>query len=934
MKKRQLLKTTACAVVFVPFCAIAQQQAPQLPPLPMDAEVRYGKLDNGLTYYIRHNELPKDRAEFYIAQKVGSIQEEEDQRGLAHFLEHMAFNGTKNFPGKSMLDYLEKNGVKFGTNVNAYTSIDETVYNLSGVPTINPGLIDSCLLILHDWSGFISLEDEEIDNERGVIHEEWRTRSNPFLRMYEETVLPAMFPDNRYGHRMPIGLMEVVNNFPYQTLKDYYDKWYRPDLQGIVIVGDINVDSIEARIKEMWADIPAHENPAERIYYPVQNNEETIVAIGSDKEATKNFITVNYKMETLPDFVKQSQLGFVMSLADDMIVSMLNNRFHEVIQKPDAPFLVAGVDKGQYIFAKTKDAFDVQINFKEGDWEKGLVKALELVNSAKTYGFTDSEYDRVKADILSSYENAYNERDKVKNGQYVQEYLNHFLNAEPTPGIELEYEIVKQILEQLPLEQVNQLMSQYVTDNNIAIMYMGVEKEGIKTPNQEEILAVFNAANQTEPVAYVDNVITEPLIAKLPKAGKVKKQENGKFETTIWTLSNGAKVIFKPTDFKKDQITMQAVSFGGSSLLPESDLINTKVLGSVLNIGGVGNFSATDLKKVLSGKKASASVAIGDVTESVNASSTPKDLETMLQLVYLNFTAPRMDQEAFDAWKQRTATTLENYSLNPDAVISDSITATLYSHNPKAIRLQKEELDLIDYSRINDIRKERFANAGDFTFVFSGNINPEEAKPLIEQYIASLPSNKKKEAYKVNSPDVAKGKVENRFTVPMTTPKVTVFNVYSGDMEYNLKNVTLMNILQQVMSNIYIETIREEEGGTYGVGVRGSLDKVKNDYVIYYSFDTGEEKRARLEERAYAEFNKVAEEGFKPEILNKVKEYLNKSYQDNLKENGYWAGVIMNNYLWGNDTYTEYKDILDSITLDDVQQFAKKYFHQATEFRL
>ena len=889
----------------------------------MDPEVRYGVLDNGLTYYIRHNELPKDRAEFYIAQKVGAIQEEEDQRGLAHFLEHMAFNGTKNFPGKSMLDYLEKNGVKFGTNVNAYTSIDETVYNLSGVPTTNPGLIDSCLLILHDWSGFIALEDEEVDNERAVIHEEWRTRSNPFLRMYEETILPTMFPDNRYGHRMPIGLMEVVNNFPYQALKDYYEKWYRPDLQGIVIVGDINVDSIEARIKEMWADIPAQENPAERIYYPVADNKEPIIAIGSDKEATRNFLTVNYKTEALPAMVKQSQLGFVMSLADNMIESMLNNRYYEITQKPDAPFLGAAAGRGQYIFAKTKDAFVVQLGFKEGEWDKGLAKAIEVVNSAKTYGFSQSEYDRAKADILSEYENAFNEKDKRKNKEYVQEYLNHFLNAEPTPGIDLEYEIVKQILDGLPLDQVNMLMSQYITDENIAIMYMGIDKEGIVTPTREDVLAAFNKASQAEAVSYVDNVITEPLIANMPKKGKVKKQEKGKFETTIWTLSNGAKVIFKPTDFKKDQITMEAVSFGGTSLLPDNDIVNTKAISSVLNLGGVGNFSVTDLNKALSGKKVSVSASIGAATESIKGTTTPKDFETMLQLVYLNFTSPRMDQEAYAAWKQRAAVTIENYALNPDAVISDSISATMYSHNPKTTRLNLEELEMIDYSRINDIRKERFANAGDFVFVFSGNINPEEAKPLIEQYIASLPSNKKREKYIKNTPVVASGKTENRFTVPMTTPKVTVFNVYSGDLEYNLRNTTLMNILNQVLNNIYVETIREEEGGTYGVGVRGYIDQIHNKSVLYYSFDTGEDKRDRLEQRANAEFVKVAEEGFKPEILTKVKEYLNKSYQDNLKENGYWANVIMDQYLWNMDTNSDYKKILDEITIEDVRQFAK-----------
>lgn len=920
---RRLFKKAFWLVIgFAPIAAYAQQQVPQM---PLDPGVRYGKLDNGLTYYIRHNELPKDRAEFYIAQKVGSVLEEDSQRGLAHFLEHMAFNGTKNFPGKSMLNYLEKNGVKFGTNVNAYTSIDETVYNLSSVPTTNPNLVDSCLLILHDWSGFISLEEAEIDNERAVIHEEWRTRSNPFLRMYENVVLPTLYPNNRYGVRMPIGTMEVVDNFPYQVLRDYYHKWYRPDLQGIVIVGDIDVDAVEKRIKEMWQDIPKKEDVAERVFYTVADNQEPLIAVASDKEAPRNIFSVMFKHDPLPAEQKNTQIGMLMSVINEMISSMLNSRYQELTQKADAPFLNAAGGYGQYVISQTKDAFGLDMVFKDGEWKNGLNALMAVANSAKEYGFTPSEYERAKAELLSQLENAYNEKDKVKSQQYVESYLNHFLKSEPTPGIEMEYMMLTQVLPQLPLEQINAIMKQYITPQNIAIMVMGVEKDGIKFPTKEEVLTAFNEANAAPVVAYEDKTSNEPLITKLPKAGKVKKTTKGTYETTVWTLSNGAKVIFKPTEFKKDQVIMTAFSAGGTSLLPESDLINTKVIDDVIGLGGVGAFSATDLTKVLSGKRVSVSPYIGAISEGVQANCAPKDLETMLQLSYLYFTAQRKDEEAFQAWKKRTANMLDNMGSNPQVIFSDSLTATMYAHNPMKARIVTSDLEKINYDRIMEIQKQRFANAGDFTFVFVGNINPEEVKPLVEQYIASLPAKGKKETFKKVEPLIAQGVISNRFTTPMATPKVSVYNILSGVIDFNLENTLKMNMLKQIMDIVYTETIREQEGGTYGVGTQGSLKvNPEGQFLFLYGFDTGEEKRERLEKRAYEELALIGENGPKAEIFNKVKEYLLKKNAEDVMENNYWMNVISMKERFNQDNYTGYQDVVNSITPEAIQNFAKQ----------
>ncbi|MEG1586698.1 MAG: insulinase family protein [Bacteroidales bacterium] len=919
---RKVVKKALWLIIgFTPISVFAQQ----VPPMPLDPAVRYGKLENGLTYYIRHNELPKDRAEFYIAQKVGSVLEEDSQRGLAHFLEHMAFNGTKNFPGKSMLNYLEKNGVKFGTNVNAYTSIDETVYNLSSVPTTNPGLVDSCLLILHDWSGFISLEDAEIDSERAVIHEEWRTRSNPFLRMYENTVLPALYPNNRYGVRMPIGTMEVVDNFPYQVLRDYYHTWYRPDLQGIIIVGDIDVDAVEKRITQMWKDIPAKENAAERVYYAVEDNKEPLIAVAADKEAPQNILSVMFKHDPLPDAQKNSQIGMLMSVINDMISTMLNNRYQELLQKSDAPFLNADGGYGEYILSQTKDAFGLNMVFKEGEWKKGLNTLMSVANSAKEYGFTASEYERAKAELISHLENAYNEKDKVKNQTYVKNYLDHFLHSEPTPGIETEYMMLTQVLPQFPLEQINGIMKQYITPENIAIMMMGVEKEGVDLPTKEELLVAFNEANAAPVVAYEDKTSNEPLLAKMPKAGKVKKVSQGEFGTTVWTLSNGAKVIFKPTDFKKDQIIMSASSAGGTSLLPKTDMINSKVIESVIGLGGVGAFSATDLNKVLAGKRVSVSPYVGGVSEGLTANCAPKDLETMLQLSYLYFTAPRKDEEAFQSWKKRTMNALENMGSNPQVIFGDSLTATMYAHNPAKKRLMLEDLDQIDYDRILEIQKQRFANAGDFTFVFVGNVNPEEVKPLVEQYIASLPAKGKKESFKKVEPLIASGVISNRFTTPMATPKVSVYNILSGMMDYNLENTLKMTMLKQVMDIVYTETIREQEGGTYGVGTQGSLKlNPEGQFVFLYGFDTGEEKRERLEKRAYEELVLISENGPKEEAFNKVKEYLLKKNAEDVMENNYWMNIIGMNERFKKDNYTGYTEVVNRITPADIKDFAKE----------
>ena len=802
----------------------AMAQMPDMPPLPMDPNVRYGKLENGLTYYIRRNNLPENRAEFYIAQRVGSVLEEEDQRGLAHFLEHMAFNGTKNFPDKSMLDYLERNGVKFGTNVNAYTSIDETVYNLSDVPTTNPGLVDSCLLILHDWSGHISLEDKAIDDERGVIHEEWRTSSNAALRMYENVVLPKMLPGNRYGERLPIGLMSVIDNFSYEALRSYYRKWYRPDLQAVMVVGDIDVDAIEAKIKTLWQDIQTPADAAERVWYKVEDNKEPLVAIASDKEMTSNYLVINYKSDPMPDNLKLSQVGYMTDLIQSIISEGINMRVAEIEQKADAPFLYAGVDFGNYIIATTKDAFTLSIAFKEGEWKQGLHALMGVVKSVQDHGFTPSEIERVKAELLASYENSYNERDKRKSGQIVREMTRHFLHAEPMPGIEFEYQMVQQVLPALTAEMINQMCKQLITPENVAMYIMAQEKESNPIPTEAELLAAYQEAVSQETVAYEEKLSGVELMTAKPKPGKIKKEKPGVFGTTVWTLSNGAKVVFKSTDFKQDEIIMIGYSAGGVKAVDSKiPYIVRDMMGDVVSLGGVGEFSSSDLTKVLAGKRASVTPSVRRSHEALSGRCSIKDLETMMQLLHLNMTALRYDEEAYAAWYKRTETSLINMVENPQFILSDSVQHTLYAGQPEMYPVRPEALKEADYKRSFDLARQRFDNAQDFTFYFIGNISPETLRPLVEQYIASLPKGRKAEKRSAN--DIySEGSRENRFELPMQTPKTTVYNVYSAPLKWTLKDEFTLTFLYQIMNIVYTETIREQEGGTYGVQVYANLD--------------------------------------------------------------------------------------------------------------
>ena len=929
------------AVAFV-LCAGFQQavaQQMQFPPLPVDKNVRIGQLDNGLTYYIRHNKLPENRAEFYIAQKVGSILEEPQQRGLAHFLEHMAFNGTKNFPGDDkglgVIPWCETVGIKFGTNLNAYTSIDETVYNISNAPIDRTGVLDSCLLILHDWSNYILLKDDEIDKERGVIREEWRSRNSGMLRVYTD-LLPIIYQGDKYADCMPIGSINVINNFPYKDIRDYYHKWYRPDLQGIVIVGDIDVDTVEAKLKAVFADVQKPVNPAERTYYPVADNKEPIVAIGTDKEVDDPAIEIYFKQDATPDSEKNN-VGYLASqYMTSMISSMLDARLSELVQSANPPFTRASSDYSDFFVAKTKEAFALSASSKADGIETALKTLLQETERARRFGFTESEYARARANYLQSLESAYNEREKTKHGSYVREYVQNFLNGEPIPGIEAKYAMMNQLAPNIPLQAMNMVMQQLVPDSNQVVIIAGPAKEGLKYPTKEEVISLLKGMKDLDLQAYVDKVSDEPLMKEAPKGGKIISEKEGDiYGSTKLVLSNGVTVYVKKTDFKADEIRMKGTSLGGKSIFPDKDALNFAVIDNVIAVGGLGNFSQVDLTKVLAGKKVSVNAGLGATTENVFGTCSPKDFETMMQLTYLTFTAPRKDAEAFESFKNRMKAQLESAQANPLSSINDSLQKAMYNNHPRVVMMKPEMVDQIDYDRILEMYNDRFKDASDFTFYFVGNIDLETAKPLIAEYLGALPAINRKETFKDTKMSIRKGVYKNEYAKEQQTPTATIVFLYSGKAPYTLKNDILLSFATQVLDMVYTEEVREKEGGTYGVNCYGDLQKYpKEQLLLQIVFQTDPAKKDKLAGIVVDELKKLAAEGPSDVHLQKVKEYMLKKYADNQKENGYWMNNLNDYFYYGMDMTEGYTDIVNSITAKDIQKFVSDLLKQGNEIEV
>ena len=897
-------------------------------PLPLNPQVRHGVLPNGLSYYLLKNTEPEGRANFYIAQKVGSTLENQDQLGLAHFLEHMAFNGSKNFPGKNMLNYLQSKGIRFGADINAYTSFDETVYNINSIPTSDEALMDSVLLALHDWSCALSLEGDEIEAERGVIHEEWRSRNDANTRMFN-AVLPQLFDEYQYA-QMPIGTMEVVLNFPHEALRSYYEKWYRPDQQGIVIVGDFDVDVMEKKVIDLFSKIEMPENAAERTYPPVSDNVEPKYITFEDPELQRTLIQLSFKKEKLPFEFRNSVEGYVQSYVVESILSaMINNRLSEMSQKADCPFVYAGVSFDNYWVAKTKYSFNVTIIPKDDVKSAFEVAMSEIVRACKT-GFNDSELQRVKDQMLSRYEKMYNEREKTDSDDRAQEIIRHFIDNEPAPGIEAEYQMMQQMLPMIPVQIFNDFAKQILTKENQVLLVSQPQVEGKTLPAKEEMLSILDNAMNAEYEAYVDEVITDPLIEKMPKKGKIKKEYKGKFGTTVMELSNGAKVIVKPTDYAADQIAFNAFSIGGQFNALENKEANPselKLISAAVEASKFGTFDNIKLRKYLAGKNVGISFQMGKAIDNIYGQSTVKDLETMLQLNYLYFTDIRPDAETYNATIEQYRAMLKNAEKNPNTIFMDNVYKTWYDNNPIYTQLKYADLDAANYETMLNVAKKHLDNAADYTFTFVGNVDIDALRPLVEQYIATLPANKKKHDKLVYTGSQAKGQIVNDFKQEMETPSVQVFNVYSdNNIAYSIENEVKLSLLSDVLDIVYTNTLREEEGGTYSPATQAMINPFNNEWTVLYMFVTGDDSKEKLCKRAHEEFLKLLAEGTNEENFNKVKDAALNQYQINSKNNSYWQEAIYQNEM-GQDVATNHEAAIKNLTLEEFNAFIKNLYN-------
>lgn len=901
-----------------------------------DASIRQGKLKNGLTYYIRHNAKEAGLADFYIAQRVGSILEEPRQRGLAHFLEHMAFNGTKHFPGKGkqlgIVPWCETIGVKFGTNLNAYTSVDQTVYHIGSAPIKREGIIDSCLLVLNDWSQFINLEPKEIDKERGVIHEEWRNRRTGMaMQRMMENVMPKIYKGSKYEDCLPIGNMDIVDNFPYQDLRDYYQKWYRPDLQAIVVVGDFDVDMMERKIQKLFGKIKAHKNPAERIYYPVNDNDKMIVAIEKDKEQPIILGHLYMKSEATPDSEKNSVKYQREDYINGLITYMLNGRLSEKKQVPNPPFMSATVKNGAFFVSRTKDAFSLSISCKQDNVLGGVSVAVGEVERARQHGFTQSELERAKKLYLNAAERQLKMEKDYKNSHYVSQCVNNFLEGEPilTPTYNLQ--LVKLFDGEVRLDEVNSQVGEIITDKNQVFIMYGPDKDGFVVPSESEIESTVLAAQQKHYDAYKEEQVPATLMAALPAPGKiVSEKPYGKFGMTEIVLSNGMKVYVKSTDYQADQITMSMRGEGGTSVYGDEDIPNFAFLSGSITEAGVGDFTATRLRKALAGKSLKLAPSITSEGQRITGTSSVKDLETMLQLAHLYFTAPRKDSMAFEGMMNRNLSLLKNRNASSKVVYNDSLSATLYDHNVRMAPVTVEIAKKADYNRIFEIYRERFSDASNFKTVFIGKVDMAQLRPLLCQYLATLPSTHKAEkSNKANVPQIVKKNEVVKFVHKQETPLANVSVFYTANVPFSPKNDLVLDMLTRVLQIAYTDSVREEKGGTYGVGVSFNLEKEDNpNALLRISYKSDPKRYEELNPVIYKQLLNIADHGPVASSMDKVKKYLKKQYGQMAITNDYWSYVIWHQLDDDADFDKDYCKMVDNLTASDVQKMVKELLKQ------
>ncbi|MCW8818413.1 MAG: insulinase family protein [Ignavibacteriaceae bacterium] len=890
-------------------------------PLPFDKDVITGTLDNGVKYYIKKNQKPEKRAELRLYVKAGSVLENEDQRGLAHFVEHMAFNGTKHFKKNELINYLEKLGIKFGPELNAYTSFDQTVYMLT-VPTDSINILKTGFLVLEDWAHNLSFDTTEINKERGVVIEEWRLGRGANMRMLDKQ-LPILFKGSRYAERLPIGKKEIIESANYETIKDFYKDWYRPDLIAVAAVGDFDVNEIENYIKQHFSNLHSPENERERKVYDIPGHEDTYFAIASDKEATYSTVSLYYLQK--PREVRDLA-GYKNQLIHDIFYGILNDRLNELTTSSNPPFSYAFA--GDSRFAKSSDISFLTAMVKDGGIETGFEALLREAERVKEFGFTSTELERQKTNYLRMAEKRLAEKDKTESSQIIREFDNNFLYGDPIISIEDQYKLAQELIPEITLDEVNTVSSELLKHENRVVMVNSPEKENLKIPTEEELSAIIAKVGSEKITPYEDKVAEKPLIETVPSPSPVVSSKNiERLGLIEWRLKNGVKVFLKPTDFKNDEIVFSAFSPGGSSLVKDEDFLSAQNSPALVRESGLDGFNKTELDKYLSGKIVNVSPYMGFYYEGLNGSASPKDAETLFQLIYSYFTSPRIDSTGFLSLKSKMKSYLENKSNNPQSAFSDTLTVTLTDYHFRSRPLTVKMLDEINPNKSLNIFKERFRDAGDFTFVFVGNIDTTVFKPLVETYLGGLPSfNSNEKPVDLKYHNIT-GTIEKEVDKGIE-PKSSVAIVYVGDMNWSRKEEHTMESLVDVLDIKLREVLREDKGGTYGVYAYDQIYRIPTaHYSINFGFGCNPDRVDELVQAFYSVLDSIKTFGPDDVVMTKIKETQKRQRELNLKQNKFWNNEI-SDYLENNDDPMQilnYNQWVDELTADDIKNAADKY---------
>jgi zinc protease len=928
------MKPLILAVLFLAVIipAISQTNFDLNSKIPNDEAVRIGKLDNGMTYYIRQNLKPEKRAEFYLVVNAGSILEDDDQDGLAHFCEHMAFNGTKHFKKHEIIDFLQSIGMKFGPEINAFTNHDVTNYMLQKVPTDIPANVDTALLVLFDWASNVSYEDEEIDNERGVIHEEWRTGRGADFRMGKETDKIEL-NGSKYAKRDVIGNIDVIDKAPYEAFKRFYNDWYRPDLQAIVAVGDFNVDEMEKKIISQFSQIPKKENPKERVYPEIPDYTGCRIAVVLDEEATYSNVSVSYHH---PVFSDKSKLNYLRDgLVSRLFTQMLNTRINEYSQKPGAPYSYGYAYYGN--LRKTKDNFVTAVYAQNNESANSLKLILEEHSRLKKFGFTEAELENARKEVVKQYDKSLKEKDKNESSRYTWVYYSHFLNQNPIPSTQFSYDFAMKYIPEITLDEINGLAKEWITKDNQFVSITGPKNSSIIFPTNEEVEKIIAEVEEAEIKPYENIVLSKPLIDSQPTGTTVEKKAlNETMNVQELYLKNGAKVLIKKTDFKKDEILFRIYSPGGTSLYSDSDALTASVSTDIADASGLGNYNKVELTKFLAGKFVNYYSWVGGTHEEISGSTRPEDFENAMEMIYAHFTAPKFTEEGFKMYLDQQKTFLENQNMNPEQALWDSASLIMYNNNERYQPLTMERLKKLDYKKAAEFYKQRFSDASNFTFVFVGNVDIDKITPVIEKYIGGIPSTRKSESWTDTKIRPVSGVIEKKIVKEMKVAKSTFYLTMHNKYTYSIENSVLLSAITEILDVRYTETIREEQGGTYGVSVWGSLEKFPYENLdMTIVFDTDPEKVEKLKTIVYDEINKLKANGPEQKYLDNFKKNKIKEREERMIQNNYWVNQIRNQDVYGiSSADSKYIEIINNVTVDDVKKAANAMFSEGNRIEL